>query len=462
MKTVVVIGGGITGLSAMYYLDKAVKEKDLDMKLVLIEADEQLGGKIKTIKSGEFIMEAGADSIVARKQNVAPFLAELNLDKEVVYNATGTSFIHTDGVLKQIPADAVFGIPSSLKSLAKSELVSAEAKVEALKDFYLVNDSFTKDDSIGAFLEAFLGKELVEKQIAPVLSGVYSGKLQDLTIASTLPYLLDYKDEYGSIIRGIEENRKQVQGSGDKKFLSFKNGLETIIHKLEEKLEYAEVWKNTKAEKISKEDGRYRISFSDKEDLVTDYLILSTPHSAAHKLLQDEELAKEFEQLKASSLISIYMGFTIPDSLLPADGTGYITSEESDLTCNACTWTSRKWSHTSENNMLLVRLFYKSSSPAYEELKNLSEQELVKVALSDIERSLGITSEAVSSQVTKWQDNMPNYSLKHHQSVEKLEQRLDQAFPGIFLAGCSYYGVGIPDCIANGKKTAERIIDELR
>lgn len=462
MKTVVVIGGGITGLSAMYYLDKAVKEKGLDLKLVLIEADEQLGGKIKTIKNGEFIMEAGADSIVARKQNVAPFLSELNLEKEVVYNATGTSFIHADGVLKKIPADAVFGIPSSLESLAKSELVSAEAKVEALKDFYLVNESFTKDDSIGEFLEAFLGKELVEKQIAPVLSGVYSGKLHDLTIASTLPYLLDYKDKYGSIIKGIEENRKQTQGSGDKKFLSFKNGLATIIQQLEENLEFAEVWKNTKAEKISKEDGRYRISLNGKEDIETDYLILSTPHTTAHKLLQDEELSKEFGQLKASSLISIYMGFTIPDSLLPADGTGYITSEESELTCNACTWTSRKWSHTSENNRLLVRLFYKSSNPAYEELKDLSEQELVKVALSDIERSLGITSEPVSSQVTKWHDNMPNYSLKHHQFVEKLEQRLDQAFPGILLAGCSYYGVGIPDCIANGKKTAEIIIDQLR
>lgn len=103
MKTVVVIGGGITGLSAMYYLDKAVKEKGLDLKLILIEADEQLGGKIKTIKNGEFIMEAGADSIVARKQNVAPFLSELNLEKEVVYNATGTSFIHADGVLKKFP-----------------------------------------------------------------------------------------------------------------------------------------------------------------------------------------------------------------------------------------------------------------------------------------------------------------------------------------------------------------------
>ncbi|MGU5098889.1 hypothetical protein MAY08_31190, partial [Escherichia coli] len=128
------------------------------------------------------------------------------------------SFIYIDDELKLIPEDTVFGIPLSLESLAKSDLISSEGKVEALKDFYTKNESFTKNDSVGSFLESFLGKELVEKQISPVLSGVYSGKLSDLTIASTLPYLLDYKNKYGSIIQGLSENRQIFKGTGDKKF----------------------------------------------------------------------------------------------------------------------------------------------------------------------------------------------------------------------------------------------------
>ena len=221
VKTVVVIGGGITGLSALYELQKWKKAHGADVRLVLAEESGQLGGKIRTVKHNGFVMEAGADSIVARKMETMPVIEELGLEKEVVYNATGRSFIYTDGDLKPIPEDAVFGIPASIESLAKSTLISAEGKVAALKDFYIKNETFTKIDSIGSFLEHFLGTELVEKQIAPVLSGVYSGKLSDLTIASTLPYLIDYKEKYGSIIKGLEANKQKFKG-GERKFLSFK------------------------------------------------------------------------------------------------------------------------------------------------------------------------------------------------------------------------------------------------
>ncbi|RXT06501.1 protoporphyrinogen oxidase [Ammoniphilus sp. CFH 90114] len=461
MKTVVVIGGGITGLSTMYYLQKTLKAQALKARLILIESCERLGGKIKTVQEGEFMMETGADSIVSRKSNVAPFLEELNLQEDVVYNATGVSFIHADGGLKQIPEDSVFGIPLSIESLAKSNLVSAEGKVEALKDFYITNDRFTKNDSIGLFLESFLGKELVEKQIAPVISGVYSGKLEDLTIASTLPYLLDYKNEYGSIIRGLSENKKIFKGSGDKKFLSFKHGVSSLIDRLEDELSEVEIYKGVKAEGLEKVGSHYRISLDDERQLDADFVVLSTLHSAAQSLLRDEELDKDFNQLTNSSLISIYLGFDIPDSQLPTDGTGFIVADNSDLVCNACTWTSRKWEHTSENHHLLVRLFYKSSIPTYGEMQQMTQEELLQVALQDIKKSLGITGKPIKYDVTKWHDTMPNYHIKHYEIVQSLEKKMAERYPQVMLAGCSYYGVGIPDCIANGERTAQEIAKYL-
>jgi protoporphyrinogen/coproporphyrinogen III oxidase len=461
LKTVLIIGGGITGLSTAYYLQKTVKAHNLDVRLVLVEANGTLGGKISTYRDSEFIMETGADSIVTRKQNVAPLIGELNLREEVVYNATGKSFIHVDGVLEQIPEDTVFGIPLCLESLAKSKLISAEGKVDALKDFYTKNETFTKNDSIGHFLTSFLGEELVAKQISPVISGVYSGKLNDLTIASTLPYLLDYKNEYGSIIKGLSENRKKFQGSGDKKFLSFKNGVSGLIDRLENQLSHVEIVKGVKAEKIEKVRERYRINLSNEEVIEADFVVLSTLHSAAQTLLHADELDEDFNQLKNSSLISVYLGFDVPDHLLPEDGTGFIAAEDSDLTCNACTWTSRKWEHTSKNNHLLVRLFYKSSSPAYETLQKLTEAELLEVGLNDIEKSLGIASKPVAHVVTKWHDTMPNYHIKHHEIVQSLEKKMASSYPNVILAGCSYYGVGIPDCVANGEKTAQWIAERL-
>ncbi|MFJ7747549.1 protoporphyrinogen oxidase [Peribacillus sp. NPDC097295] len=460
MKTVGVIGGGITGLSTMYHLQKIVKANSLPVRLILIEGKDMLGGKINTVHDGAFKMEAGADSIVARKQNIKSFIRELGLEDEVVYNATGRSFIHTDGELKKIPEDALFGIPMSLESLAKSELVSAEGKVDALKDFYTRNETFTKNDSIGLFLERFLGKELVQKQISPVLSGVYSGKLNDLTIAKTLPEMLDYKNDYGSIIRGLSENKEKYQSKGNKKFLSFKNGLTMLIERLEVLLDSVEILKGSPVDKIKKQDDRFMVSLVNGENIEMDFVVLCTPHATTQKILGDTELDQDFAGLLNSSMISIYLGFDIPDSTLP-DGTGFIVGENSDLICNACTWTSRKWEHTSENSQLLVRLFYKSSNPDYEKLQSLSKQQLIQVALGDIKESLDLSEEPVTSEVTKWQDNMPNYHIQHPYIVQCLEEKITEKYPNLLLAGCSYYGVGIPDCIADGEKKAQEIASKL-
>ncbi|MGE8081532.1 protoporphyrinogen oxidase [Peribacillus loiseleuriae] len=461
MKTVVVIGGGITGVSALYELQKWKKKTGSNIRLVLTEATEELGGKIRSVNDGDFIMESGADSIVARKGYIGPLIEELELQSEVVYNATGRSFIHSDGELKLIPKEAVFGVPTSIESLAKTTLVSAEGKVAALKDFYTKNETFTADDSIGEFLGHFLGQELVEKQIAPVLSGVYSGKLADLTIASTLPYLLDYKNKYGSIIRGLSENKKVFQGNGDKKFLSFKGGLSTLLNRMEERMEDVEIRKGTEVEVVTKKGDTYIVTFVNGESIIADYIILSIPHNAAQRVLKDSAIQREFDQLKNSSIISVYVGFNLADSELPKDGTGFITAGTSELTCNACTWTSRKWEHTSKKNHLLIRLFYKSTNPAFASLQTATEEELLKVALKDIKISLGITGIPVTSEVTNWSGMMPNYHIHHRKVVQRLEEKLEKDFPGIRLAGCSYYGVGIPDCIGNGQATAKWVTEQL-
>ncbi|MFC7784105.1 protoporphyrinogen oxidase [Rossellomorea sp. GCM10028870] len=461
MKTVVVVGGGITGLTTLYHLQKMSKEREIDIKLILIERNQQLGGKIRSVREAEFIMEAGADSIVARNEGVLPLINELHLQDELVYNETGTSYIYTNGELHKIPHDTIFGIPMSVESLQNSSLVSEKGKNAALKDLETENTQFTKESSIGEFLEAFLGKELVENQVAPVLSGVYSGNLHKLTLASTLPYLLDYKNEYGSIIKGLSKNKQKFQGPSNKKFISFKNGLSTIIERLEEKCSSATIIKGVETTKLQKTGDKYELTLSGQGSIQADYAIFATPHDVAQKILTHEKLDPDFNKLKNSSLISIYLGFNIPAEELPADGTGFIVSKGNEVKCDACTWTSRKWKHTSNDQNLLLRLFYKSTNPHYKVLKEFSEAELVRTALDDIRKSVGIDGDPISVEVTNWKDLMPNYHLEHSQSVQSLDKNLATELPRVKLAGASYFGVGIGACIQNGKKTAESIIDEL-
>jgi len=234
-----------------------------------------------------------------------------------------------------------------------------------------------------------------------------------------------------------------------------------LVDGFEQRLTEVEVIKGVKANRLDIADERYVITLSNDRTIETDFVVLSTVHSVAQTLLSTEELDEDFNQLLNSSMISIYLCFDIPDQQLPKDGTGFIVTENSDLICNACTWTSRKWEHTSKHNRLLVRLFYKSSGSSYKTLQELSDADLLKVALKDIEDSLNITAQPLSHVVTKWNDSMPNYHIKHPAIVQSLEKKMENSFPRIILAGCSYYGVGIPDCIANGEKVAQQITNHL-
>lgn len=461
LKTVVVVGGGITGLCTMHYLQKQKKEKNLDIRLVLVEKNEFLGGKIHSEHDQGFIMETGADSIVARHQSVMPLVQELDLENDLVYNGTGISYIYTNNTLHAIPADSVFGIPTSIESLNSSTLVSPQGKKEALKDLELPNDRFTKDSSIGEFLEYFLGKELVEKQIAPVLSGVYSGDLYKLTMASTLPYLLDYKEQYGSIIKGFGANREQFQKSANKKFISFKNGLSQLIDRLEETLTDVEFIKGVATTNIEKQGEQYICSFDKHEDIVADFVVLSTPHAVTSEILKDKAIDQDLNTIHNASIIAVYVGFDIPDENLPADGTGYIVSENNDVKCNACTWTSRKWKHTSESGNLLIRVFYKSANPLFKDLKHLSEEEITAIVLDDIKKSLKLNGKPTVVNITKWNDLMPIYGMEHATMVKSLNAQLEEKYPNVLLAGCSYYGVGIGSCIQNGQDTAQKIASQL-
>lgn len=458
MKTIAVIGGGITGLSTMHYLAKELRQQNIEAKLILVEEHEELGGKIRTRQTPNFTMETGADSIVARHPGVLELVQELQFEDKLVYNATGISYIHTNNELHAIPAGSTFGIPMSEQSLMASTLLTEEEKARVLQDATIPNERFTKESSIGEFLTYFLGEGIVKKQIAPVLAGVYSGKLDELSIASTLPYLVDYKNQYGSIMAGFEAHREQFEKAANKKFISFERGMSSLIEEMARQLPEVDIRKGTKATQLVKEEDHYIITLHHNEQIEADIVILAVPNTTVATLLQQQQVATHVAQFTNGSAITLYVGFNVPDTVLPKDGTGFIVSHNSALCCDAVTWTSRKWTHTSKDGQLLVRLFYKDSNKRYDELVRMSDEELIAVALQDIKDSLRIEEAPIHVEITKWLQKMPRYDLEHRQALQRLEQNLDVHYPNVLLAGCSFYGVGIGACIENGRATAQKIM----
>lgn len=460
MKTVVVVGGGITGVSTVHYLQRELKAANKEARIILVERNEYLGGKIHSEYLNGFTMETGADSIVARYPGVLELIREVEFEDELVYNETGISYIHTNNELHAIPAGSTFGIPMSVDSLMASTLISEAGKERALKDLQLENPGFTKETSIGEFLTYFLGEEIVQKQIAPVLAGVYSGDLNQLSLNSTLPYLVDYKNEYGSIIKGFEANREKFEKEANRKFISFKNGLSSLFDRIEETLPDVTFKKGVTTKRVTKNGDRYLVEL-ENETIDADFVVLAVPNDVVKVILPDESLAPHFDRFTTASALTLYLGYDVPDDVLPADGTGFIVSHNSDLVCNASTWTSRKWKHTSEHGKLLVRMFYKNINPRYEELAAMSDDELAAVAREDIRLSLGIEDAPTVVRVTKWIDQMPRYDLAHNETLSVIVKALEEKYPNVYLAGCSYFGVGIGLCIVDGKNKAKHIASQL-
>lgn len=461
MKTIAVVGGGITGLCALYEMERQAKAQHIDAQFILIEKNDDVGGKIHTVTTDEFAMEVGADSIVARHPGVLAMVEELGMRDELVYNETGTSYIHTNGELHGIPLNSTFGIPMSVESLMQSTLISETGKERALQDLTMPNTTFTKDDSIGHFLTSCFGEELVTKQIAPVLSGVYSGNLYELSIASTIPYLIDYKNDYSSIIKGFEANREKFEKANDKKFISFKGGLSSFAERICQSLTKTEVLTGVQLELLEKKGEQYALYLSKCDIRYVDEVVLTTPHDVTRRFFNDDALQPYFDGFRNGSAITLYLGYDVPDAILPADGTGFIVSHNSSLQCNACTWTSRKWKHTSKHDKLLVRLFYKDVHPRYEEFKAMSDEELIRVAMDDIKTSLGVTDAPTICEVTKWIDQMPRYDLAHRKTRDALVDYLAIHYPNVVLAGCSFYGVGVGACMQNGREIATRVISTI-
>ena len=460
MTTVVVIGGGITGLSTVHYLQRELKERGKEARIVLVEKNPYLGGKIHSDYVDGFTMETGADSIVARYPGVLELIREVGFEDELVYNETGISYIHTNNELHAIPAGSTFGIPMSIESLMSSTLISDAGKERALQDLQLENPGFTKDSSIGEFLTYFLGEEIVQKQIAPVLAGVYSGDLSQLSLNSTLPYLVDYKNEYGSIMKGFEANREQFEKAANKKFISFKNGLSSFFERMEQALPEVEFKKGVATKRVVKMGERYNIEL-ENEAIEADHVVLAVPNDVVQTILADDELNPHFDRFTTASALTLYLGYDVSDDILPADGTGFIVSHNSDLVCNASTWTSRKWKHTSKDGKLLVRLFYKNNNPRYEELAAMTDEQLANVAREDIRLSLGLEMAPKVVRVTKWIDQMPRYDLAHNETLSVVVDALQQKYPNVYLAGCSYFGVGIGLCIVDGKNKAKHVVSKL-
>lgn len=198
---VTIVGGGLTGLTAAYYLGHAKP----DWNITLYEQAPRFGGKIQTQRVDDFVVELGPDSYLGRKTEMTDLIYDLGLGDTLVSNETGQAFVYDKGSIHPIPGGSIMGIPTEMMPFVKATLISWPGKLRAGLDYFKKPYQLDKngDVSIGHFFKYHLGQEMMDKLIEPLLAGIYGGDIYKISLLSTFPHFIQVEQKYGNMVKGM-------------------------------------------------------------------------------------------------------------------------------------------------------------------------------------------------------------------------------------------------------------------
>jgi oxygen-dependent protoporphyrinogen oxidase len=455
-RHIVIVGGGITGLAAAQRLRKLQPQA----RLILLESDARLGGKIVTEHVDGFVVEGGPDSFLASKPRGVGLCRELGMESRLcgVRGSVRRAYVMRDQKLHELPDGLTGLIPTRLGPIVRSRLLSPLAKARLALDLYLPPRPGQEDESLATFTRRRLGREAYEHLVEPLMSGIYAGDGEQLSLAATFPQLRQAEREHGSLIRGvIAAKPRYVPGAKRRSgFLTPANGMAELVHTLEASLGKVDVRLGARVTQVSAVGKAYRIQLADGRQLIADALILAAPAYVNAELLSgiDAELAAALRGIPHVSTATVSVAYPLAQVPRTLDAHGYLIPRAEGRQLLACTFTSLKFAQRAPEGYVLIRAFV--GRAGREEVLAGSNEDLLALVRAELRRTLGISAYPLLSRVYRWPQGMPQYTLGHLVRVSQIERRLT-AHAGLYLAGNAYLGVGIPDCIASGESAAEGV-----
>ena len=446
---VAVVGGGIAGLAAA----RRFEELDPSAEVVLIERSKRLGGKLMTERVDGFVIEGAPDSFLSRKERGTGLCEELGLADELLGRRpeNARSFVKRGGALHPLPEGLTGMIPTNLDALAESALLSPEGRERLAAEIEIPPVEAAGDESIASFVRRRLGPEAYESLVEPLLTGIYGGDGDQLSLQATFPNLRALELEHGSVLRGLLAQSTE-EASVTPPFLSLRFGMETLVTALVGSLERTRVQTGTVATAVRSRPGGYTVELLGGPPVEVDGVVLAIPAFAAAELVSelDPELAALHAQIPYASSAIVTFAYQREDVSHPLDGYGYVVPQSEGTDVVACTWTSSKWDGRAPEGRALIRVY--AGRFGGDDVTDLPDDRLVELARGEV-GLLGIETEPQLTWIHRWPRGTPQYVLGHPERLERIDAALEQ-HPGLALAGAAYRGVGIPDCIRSGEEAA--------
>ena len=473
-RTVVIVGGGISGLATAFAVQEQAAAKGLSLQCTVLESDSSWGGKIVTHRIGDLVTEAGPDSFLSQKQAGLDLCGKLGLTDQLINtNETGKrAFVLYRGRLHELPEGLVSFVPKQLGPFLRSGLLSWTGLARMGLDVLIPRGPAEGDESLASFFRRRFGTQAFERVLEPLMAGIYAGDAEQMSLKATFPRFFELEQQYGSIIRGMTAAKKPappVSSSGPKRtmFVSLKNGLSDLVTTLRARLEQqgADCRLRCRVEAVrvrSHQPGRwmYDLILDDGSPLSTESLVLATPAYVSADLLRPLTpiAGGLLEMIPYASTATIAMAY--PEQLVmgAVEGFGFIVPRIEGRDLIAATWTSLKWPHRAPAGQVLIRCYV--GGVGREPILQLDDTELVARVRAELSALCGMTANPTYVEVNRWWKAMPQYTLGHLNRLGQLDAALSR-YPGLVLTGAGYRGVGIPDCIRDGALAADRIVRYL-
>jgi oxygen-dependent protoporphyrinogen oxidase len=463
MSRVVIIGGGISGLAAAHRLKQTAPE----LAVALIESDSRLGGKIVTERVDRFVIEGGPDTFLSYKPRGLGLCRELGLEDRLhgTNEKIRRTYVMRGGKLYELPEGLTGLIPSRFEPMLKTGLISPLGKLRMGMDYLIPPRSADGDESLATFVERRLGRELYDHLIEPLLSGIYAGDGELLSLAATFPQLRQTELEHGGLIKGMlaAKGKATSPKPGSKRWAAFLTpitGLAEIVEALAMHLGSVDIRLGKRVERVEAAPTGYTVVLGNGDSIQAEAVIFATPAFVTADLIAqlDSQLADALRAIPYVSTATVSVAYPLSEIPRRLDGYGYIIPRAEGRAILACTWTSTKFPHRAPEGFGLIRAFI--GRAGQESALAATDEELLALVREELRRTLGITAPPRLHRIFRWPNAMPQYTLGHLDRLGVIERRL-AAWAGLFVAGNAYRGIGLPDCIASGEAAAEAALKSL-
>jgi len=451
-ERVVVVGGGIAGLATAYRLLSAQHGFDV----VVLEAGDAPGGKIRSAVVGGVELEAGPDSILSRKPWAVDLCRELGLGDELVAPTSASAQVHGRAGLVRLPSGP-YGISTDLMELWRWPGMSYRGKLRAALDLVRPARRDDGDESLGSLLRRRIGDEATRALVAPLLGGLFAGDVDRLSVRATFPELAAWERGSGSLIRGARAasgaaRSRRAIGPPTPMFLRLRGGLRRLTQALVDAIGPERLWLGTAATAVERRGRGFAVAAGDRE-LTADTVVLASPAHVTADLLEGlaPDVAPALRAIPHVSTAVVLLVYPEGTAGRLPDSSGFVAPPGA-LDVTAATLVSRKWPDETFGDRAVVRGFVGAAGS--ERAIDVADDELVARVARQLADLYPLPADPDAAEVVRWPRAMPQYEVGHLDRVRAIE---DGVPPGVFLVGQAYRGTGIPDCVRQANEVAGRV-----